>query len=72
MKDPKRRFYGAITVSERGQIMIPAKAGRDSGIEVGDELLCLGDLRYGLAIDGREHHRLRRPGGTDPRWECRS
>lgn len=46
----KRRFYGSITVSDRGQIVIPAEARRDFGIEVGDKLLVLGDLDQGLAI----------------------
>jgi AbrB family looped-hinge helix DNA binding protein len=46
----KRRFYGAITVSERGQIVIPAEARRDFGIEVGDKLLVFGDLDKGLAL----------------------
>jgi len=46
----RRRFYGSITVSDRGQIVIPAEARRDFGIEVGDKLLVLGDLDQGLAI----------------------
>jgi AbrB family looped-hinge helix DNA binding protein len=45
-----KRFYGAITVSERGQIVIPAEARRDFHIEVGDKLLVLGDLEQGLAL----------------------
>lgn len=45
-----KRFYGAITVSDRGQIVIPAEARRDFGIEVGDKLLVFGDLEQGLAI----------------------
>lgn len=45
-----RRFYGTVTVSERGQIVIPAKARRDFDIQVGDKLLVLGDLSQGLAI----------------------
>ncbi len=45
-----KRFYGAITVSERGQIVIPAEARRDFDIQVGDKLLVLGDLKQGLAI----------------------
>ena len=49
-KSERRRFYGAITVSERGQIVIPADARRDFNIEVGDKLLVLGDLDQGLAI----------------------
>ena len=51
MNPPKGRdFYGAVTVSERGQIVIPAKARRDFGIEIGDKLLVLGDLERGLAL----------------------
>lgn len=50
-KDPDRkRFYGSITVSDRGQIVIPAEARRDFNIEVGDKLLVLGDLDSGLAL----------------------
>jgi len=45
-----KRFYGSITVSDRGQIVIPAEARRDFGIEVGDKLLVFGDLETGLAI----------------------
>ncbi len=45
-----KRFYGAITVSDRGQIVIPAEARRDFNIQVGDKLLVLGDLEQGLAI----------------------
>ncbi len=45
-----QRFYGSITVSDRGQIVIPAKARRDFNIETGDKLLVFGDLEKGLAI----------------------
>ncbi|MBN1313716.1 MAG: AbrB/MazE/SpoVT family DNA-binding domain-containing protein [Anaerolineae bacterium] len=46
----RKRFYGAVTVSERGQIVIPAEARRDFGIEVGDKLLVLGNLDEGIAL----------------------
>jgi AbrB family looped-hinge helix DNA binding protein len=46
----RKRFYGAITVSERGQIVIPADARRDFNIQVGDKLIVLGDLDQGLAL----------------------
>lgn len=50
-KPPKgKRFYGAITVSDKGQIVIPANARRDFNIQVGDKLLVLGDLEQGLAL----------------------
>ena len=45
-----KRFYGSITVSDRGQIVIPAEARRDFGIEVGEKLLVFGDLEQGLAL----------------------
>jgi AbrB family looped-hinge helix DNA binding protein len=45
-----RGFYGAVTVSERGQISLPAKARRDLGIAPGDKLLVLGDPAQGLAL----------------------
>jgi AbrB family looped-hinge helix DNA binding protein len=45
-----RGFYGAVTVSERGQISLPAKARRDLGIAPGDKLLVLGDPQQGLAL----------------------
>jgi len=52
MKNPSenKRFYGTVTVSERGQIVIPAEARRDFNIEVGDKMLVLGDLEQGLAL----------------------
>jgi AbrB family looped-hinge helix DNA binding protein len=34
-------FYGAVTVGERGQIVIPAEARRALSIEAGDKLLIL-------------------------------
>jgi AbrB family looped-hinge helix DNA binding protein len=63
--DPNRRFYGAITVSDRGQIVIPAQARRDFGIEVGDKLLVFGDLRFGLAFDKADNIIARSPGFTE-------
>lgn len=38
----KDLFYGTVTVGERGQIVIPAKARRDLEIETGDKLLIMG------------------------------
>ncbi|WP_393915984.1 AbrB family transcriptional regulator [Halostreptopolyspora alba] len=45
-----RGFYGSVTVSERGQIALPAQARRDLGIAAGDKLLVLGDPEQGLAL----------------------
>jgi AbrB family looped-hinge helix DNA binding protein len=36
-------FFGAVTVGERGQIVIPAEARKKFGIEAGDKLLIMGD-----------------------------
>lgn len=45
-----RGFYGAVTVSERGQIALPAQARRDLGIEPGTKLLVLTDPQQGIAL----------------------
>lgn len=34
-------IYGMVTVGERGQIVIPAEARRDLGIEPGDKLIIM-------------------------------
>ena len=47
---PSKRFYGSVTVSERGQIVIPSDARKDFGIRTGDKLLVLGDLEQGIGI----------------------
>lgn len=36
-------FYGAVTVGERGQVVIPAEARKRFQIEPGDKLLILSD-----------------------------
>ena len=36
------KFYGSVTVGERGQISIPADARRDMAIEPSDKLLTFG------------------------------
>lgn len=35
-------FYGAVTVGERGQVVIPQKARQEQGIHPGDKMLVLG------------------------------
>ena len=45
-----KKFYGSVTVSERGQIVIPAEARKDFGMNTGDKLLVFGDLKTGLWI----------------------
>ncbi|HAL61285.1 MAG TPA: AbrB family transcriptional regulator [Chloroflexi bacterium] len=43
-KHPPRfgKYYGSTTVSERGQIVIPAEARREKGLEAGTKLLIFG------------------------------
>lgn len=43
-------FYGAVTVGERGQIVIPAEARRVLDIKPGDKLLVFSHTHKGLTI----------------------
>lgn len=43
-------LFGAVTVGEKGQIVIPVKARRVFGIKPGDRLIFLGDIAQGLAL----------------------
>jgi AbrB family looped-hinge helix DNA binding protein len=45
-----KKFYGSVTVSERGQVVIPADARKDFGIGTGEKLLVFGDMKTGLWI----------------------
>lgn len=45
-----KHFFGATTVSDRGQIVIPKKARELFRIEAGDTLIIVGDEDRGLAI----------------------
>lgn len=46
MKEPalEERLYDVVTVGERGQIVVPAKARRDFGIKPGDRLMVVRGL----------------------------
>lgn len=46
----KEKFFGAVTVGERGQIVIPASAREMLGIKPGDKLLVIGHGHRGLMI----------------------
>lgn len=49
------KFYGATTVGERGQVVIPAEARRDYNIKPADKLVVLGGHnRGGLMITKAE------------------
>jgi AbrB family looped-hinge helix DNA binding protein len=53
MEEPslKRVFYGAVTVGERGQVVVPAEARKASRMEPGDKLLVFGHpLGLGLFL----------------------
>lgn len=51
MKIPEgKKFYGSVTVSERGQIVIPVEAKKDFNIKTGDKLLVFGDFERGIGI----------------------
>ncbi len=45
-----KHFFGIVTMGEKGQIVIPAKARKIMGIDPGDQLVILGDEGQGLAI----------------------
>jgi AbrB family looped-hinge helix DNA binding protein len=45
-----KKFYGSVTVSERGQIAIPVEARHDFDIKTGDKLLVMADLEKGIVL----------------------
>ena len=45
-----KHLFGIVTVGDKGQIVIPAKARKLFDISAGDQLVVLGDERQGLAI----------------------
>ena len=54
MKYPKGKFAWTVTVGEKGQIVIPKQAREVFGIQPGDTLVMLGDVKRGLAIPPKE------------------
>ncbi len=48
--EKKSQFYGAVTVSDRGQVVIPAQARRDLEIEIGEKLLVMSGPGGGLLL----------------------
>jgi AbrB family looped-hinge helix DNA binding protein len=57
MMPPKgKHLFGIVTVGEKGQIIIPAKARKIFGIVPGDQMVVLGDeTSQGLAIMKADH-----------------
>ena len=49
-----KHLFGMVTVGDKGQIVIPAKARKIFEISPGDQLVVLGDERQGLAIKKSE------------------
>ena len=45
-----KHIFGVVTVGEKGQIVIPAKARKLFHISAGDQLVILGDESQGLAV----------------------
>ena len=45
-----KHLFGMVTVGDKGQIVIPAKARKLFDISAGDQLVVLGDESQGLAI----------------------
>lgn len=50
MKKPKGKYAWSVTVGTKGQIVIPKEARELFGIEPGDTLLMLADVKRGIAI----------------------
>ncbi|MDO4649859.1 MAG: helix-turn-helix domain-containing protein [Eubacteriales bacterium] len=66
-----KHIFGVVTVGDKGQIVIPAKARKIFDIKPGDQLVVLGDESQGLALmktDGflamAEEIRKSMPGGV--------
>lgn len=47
---PHGKFYGSTVMGERGQVVIPAEAREEIGIEPGEKFLVLGNKRKGVVI----------------------
>ncbi|MBO4342305.1 MAG: helix-turn-helix domain-containing protein [Clostridia bacterium] len=50
-----KHLFGIVTVGEKGQIVIPAKARKTFDINAGDRLVVLGDEGQGIAIIKSSH-----------------
>ena len=50
-----KHLFGVVTVGDKGQIVIPAKARKLFSIQTGDQLVVLGDETQGIALLKSEH-----------------
>lgn len=44
------KFYGTTTIGERGQVVIPALARKELGLEAGDQLIVMGKFGKVLGL----------------------
>ena len=44
------KFYGSTVMGERGQVVIPAEAREEIGIQPGEKLIVLGNKKRGVVI----------------------
>jgi len=44
------KFYGSTVVGERGQVVIPAEARQEMGLEPGEKLLVFGNPNKGMMM----------------------
>lgn len=49
-------FYGAVTVGERGQIVIPAEAREELGLKSGDKLLVMRHIAWDAVVITKLEH----------------
>ena len=45
-----KHLFGVVTVGDKGQLVIPAKARKLFGIQTGDRIVVLGDEQQGIAL----------------------
>ena len=50
-----KHIFGVVTVGEKGQIVIPAKARKIFQISAGDQMVGLGDEAQGIALVKSDH-----------------
>ena len=53
--EKEKGFYGTTVVGERGQVVIPAKAREDYGLEKGDHMLVCGAGENIIVLVKSEH-----------------
>lgn len=54
MEYPKGKYAWTVKVGEKGQFVIPKEAREVFGINPGDTLIVLGDVKQGIAIPPKD------------------